>query len=289
MHKECKICGLSNDLSGASSVLSTRGTTRASQNYETSVWRCVGCKSIHALEAVNHDVLYAEYPLHKQRLDWITRRAFANRLRSLKRGGLRRWHRVLDYGGGNGLFARFLREQGYSNAVTYDPYSKEFNDRQLISGTFDFVLCQDVIEHAEEPSAILAEIVAYAGKDGTVVVGTPNAEKIALYDPFDQAGALHQPFHRHIFSEEALVKAIGSYGYTVQRVERRWYFDTKIPLINARFIIEYWRQNGGVIDSGFEPINWKSISRRPRIWIYAFIGYWLSRQQDILAFAKAKA
>ena len=61
---------------------------------------------------------------------------------------------ILDFGGGNGMFASHLVAQGFS-ATTYDPFSG-FNERP--SRRFDVITCFEVMEHTPFPARTAAEM-----------------------------------------------------------------------------------------------------------------------------------
>lgn len=87
---------------------------------------------------------------------------------------------VLDYGGGAGLLAARLREQGFS-AKTYDPFS-EFNE--LPSERFDLITSFEVMEHVPSPVKTVAEMVGLMKKPGAILFSTlvqpANIDQIGL-------------------------------------------------------------------------------------------------------------
>jgi 2-polyprenyl-6-hydroxyphenyl methylase/3-demethylubiquinone-9 3-methyltransferase len=75
---------------------------------------------------------------------------------------------ILDYGGGAGVFAARLREQGFS-ATTYDPFSS-FN--QLPSEKFDMVTSFEVMEHVPSPQSTVATMVSLLKDPGAILFST---------------------------------------------------------------------------------------------------------------------
>lgn len=78
--------------------------------------------------------------------------------------------RILDYGGGNGLTAELLREAGFRNVVTYDPFVPRHAKRP--EGTFDLILCFEVVEHSPDPHGTFEDIDSFLGTDGIVLFST---------------------------------------------------------------------------------------------------------------------
>ncbi|HEX4066178.1 MAG TPA: class I SAM-dependent methyltransferase [Acidobacteriaceae bacterium] len=86
---------------------------------------------------------------------------------------------ILDYGGGSGLMAARLREQGFA-ASTYDPFS-QFD--ALPGERFDLVTCFEVMEHVPSPEKTVAAMVSLLKHPGAILFST-------LVQPanFDQIG-----------------------------------------------------------------------------------------------------
>lgn len=77
---------------------------------------------------------------------------------------------VLDYGGGTGKTAALLREQGYSNVNTYDPFSGEHRNRP--QAVFDCIFSFEVFEHTISPRQTLDEICGLLKPNGLIFFST---------------------------------------------------------------------------------------------------------------------
>jgi SAM-dependent methyltransferase len=75
---------------------------------------------------------------------------------------------ILDFGGGNGIFARHLFSQGFS-ATTYDPFS-EFNERP--TRQFNLITCFEVMEHTPFPARTAAEMCDLLANEGIILFST---------------------------------------------------------------------------------------------------------------------
>ncbi len=84
--------------------------------------------------------------------------------------GAHRSTRILDYGGGNGKLAAILRQAGFADATTYDPFVTEFSARP--GRRFDCVLCFEVGEHACQPAEVFDDIFSLLNPNGIVVFST---------------------------------------------------------------------------------------------------------------------
>lgn len=77
----------------------------------------------------------------------------------------------LDYGGGNGLTAKLLREHGLVYD-TYDPYGAK-NLRKENEGRYNFCSSFEVFEHTTDPVGTFREIVNLCNSDRLIIyVGT---------------------------------------------------------------------------------------------------------------------
>jgi 2-polyprenyl-6-hydroxyphenyl methylase/3-demethylubiquinone-9 3-methyltransferase len=78
--------------------------------------------------------------------------------------------RLLDYGGGNGLFAECMRGAGFPHVAIYDPLVAEYAARP--EGSFDCITCLEVAEHSPDPAATFRELSDLLCDPGLIVLST---------------------------------------------------------------------------------------------------------------------
>lgn len=78
--------------------------------------------------------------------------------------------RLLDYGGGNGLTARLLREAGFKHVEVYDPFVPEHSNRP--EGKFDIIIMFEVLEHSPTPKETMADLASMLAEVGVVTLST---------------------------------------------------------------------------------------------------------------------
>ncbi|MBN1655915.1 MAG: class I SAM-dependent methyltransferase [Deltaproteobacteria bacterium] len=281
----CKICGAERDERCESATV--RCNVRRFRDHEFTVWRCRSCSSIHASEAVDLDYYYRGYPVLGVQLDWKLKVTYGSLLRRLRRAGLDYGHDILDHGCGDGLLVSFLVQQGYSRVVGYDPYSKFYRDETALDKRYDCIVSQDVIEHVDDPQSLLSLFARLTKPGGIISIGTPDAKRLDLNDPQDYVHALHQPFHRHMFSSPALIDAGEKLGWRVHRFYSTMYNNTLFPTMNPRFALHYVRCYDDVWDLLVEPprfTSWKIWT--PLTLFYALFGYFCDRHTDIMVVFK---
>ena len=263
---------------------SVHSNVRQFKSESFAVWRCPHCQTIHARDEVDLDRYYAGYPFHHTPdLDWRARAMYRSLLRRLTPFGVTPRCSLLDYGCGGGLVIRFLREQGFSEAVGFDEYSQPFNLPELLERQYDVVLCQDVIEHVADPRELLQQFDRITKPGGLIALGTPNASAIDLGNAAAFHHVLHQPYHRHMLSERALLELGDDLGWRLERYYPSMYVNTLVPFINARFALRYYACFDDTLDVAFEPPtvkSWRFWS--PVTFFWAFFGWLFPPRTDVM-------
>ncbi len=278
-NRVCNLCEAPSTIDEAHELGRVRSNVRRFLNEVFTVWRCRNCESLHSLEAIDYAEYYRDYPMQAQSFDFVARRFLSQRLKHLVKAGVTKQSSILDYGCGNGVFVRFLRERGYAKAEGYDPYSTTFGDRNVLAEQYDVVTSQDVVEHVPDPRAYVSELRSMVAPGGLLAIGTPDAAALHLNDP-DQA-RLHQPFHRHLLTRDVLARLMTNDGSAIVRESRRFYVDTWLPFLNSSFLFHYIQAAGGALEATFEPIRFELILRRPSLLLHGLFGR-LGKPKDAL-------
>lgn len=237
------------------------------------VWRCAACLSLHCEKVEDLAEYYNGYPIRNEKLDYFLRAWYRVILRRLVRAGLKEDHRILDYGCNQGLFIRFLAENGYRNCSGYDPYVDPFRSTGVLNATYDCVVSLDVIEHDEDPRIFLERLVAMMRPNGLLCIETPNAEGIMLSDSEEYLHALHVPYHIHILSEQALSELGRERGLRQVAIYNRWYMDSWEPGTARRLFEAVLKFSGNDLDAGYEPPRVTLFVKHPALFFHLFFGY----------------
>jgi 2-polyprenyl-3-methyl-5-hydroxy-6-metoxy-1,4-benzoquinol methylase len=282
MTRRCNICQ-SEESDVAAEETWVRSNVRAFAEERFAVWRCKTCGSIHARDEVDLGHYYARYPFHDVPTDFRARAAYDNFLRRLRRAGLSRDHRILDFGCGGGNFVEHLRSRGFANVFGFDEYSPRFADRSVLDHTYDCVVAQDVIEHVPSPHALLEQFRHLVKPGGAIVLGTPNASAIQLAAPERTIHALHLPYHRHILSKRALLTIGEEHDLVLERYYRTHYANTLVPFLNSAFYFYYMRLFDNSLDALFEPPRVSPLLLRlPLTLFWGFCGYFAAPETDVM-------
>ncbi len=236
----CFLCGKSNfEFWCAATDFEYRTTEESYDFYE-----CVNCKLLQ-IDPIPGDKLSVIYPNNyysfaeqKKSIvsdikEWIDKRLFKKILKNLK-GDLK----ILDVGGGSGWLLNVIRSVSarvkFSQVVDLNKDAESLakqNGHEYFCGRieefetsqkFDFVLLLNLIEHVEDPLAILKKIENILSDQGVILIKTPN------YDSLDAEiyknkywGGLHCPRHWVLFCKESFTKLaeeaslkIKSFSYT---------------------------------------------------------------------------
>ena len=274
----CSSCDARGDAAGVECA-AVPSNVRAFKHETFHVWRCPQCRSLHCREVVDPQRYYENYPIPRT-LSAPLRLTYANVLDGLTAHGYTSDSALLDYGCGHGLFLQFLRERGHANGAGYDPYSSvaAFHSRApLRPAAFDYVLLMDVIEHVEDPRALLREIDQYLKPGGRVFVGTPRADGISLKQPMKFWLQLHPPYHLHIYTRRALAELGADVGWAEAGFFDRPYYDTRIVGLNARAITRYSWFTDGTLDSFLDAVPAQTQRRSVPYLFACYFGYWFKR------------
>lgn len=254
---------------------------RAFRDNEYAVWRCGSCRSIHATDDVDLPLHYASYPFHDLSRDIRLSIVYAKLLRRLRRSGLRRTSTLLDYGCGSGAFVEFLRDRGYSQAFGYDEYNPDMARPARLRTRYEFVLAQDVLEHVAAPLDLMGSLNELSTAGGVIAIGTPDAEKIELTRTNDFIHTLHAPYHRHIFSRQALEGAAAALGWRLERRYSTMYTNTFVPFMNEAFYRFYAGLFDDTLDALFGRVDGRALLRHlPRALWTGLLGGFASRKTD---------
>ncbi len=248
-----------------------RGNTKRFHTTLFRLWQCPKCLTIHTLDPVDFNDIYSDYPLNQRRLDVFARGTLRNLLRRLVRAGLRKHHSIIDFGCGNGILVRFLKDRGYSHVTGFDPYVNEFSQRP--ESPFDCVIANDVIEHCPSPRELIKKCTEKLKPGGLLYVGTADAEGVDMSELEPHIMRLHLPFHRVILTEKSLHTVAIEAGLKIEHSYRRSYMDTLVPFANYRFLDEFNKALGHNMDLALDPSAAKVVLRKPRLFFYALFGY----------------
>jgi 2-polyprenyl-3-methyl-5-hydroxy-6-metoxy-1,4-benzoquinol methylase len=149
--------------------------------------------------------------------------------------------RILDVGCSSGYLARPLAERGNTIVgLELDPVAareaEAHCERVLVGdvetmalplepGSFDVLLCGDVVEHLRDPEATLARLRPLLRPGGRLVLSTPNVANWAIRLSllagrwrYTDRGILDRS-HTHLFTRRTLAETLERAGYRVERID----------------------------------------------------------------------
>jgi SAM-dependent methyltransferase len=290
----CNVCGAPGTLEHSKERQQVPCNVLAFKHATFTVWRCIACRSLHCAEDADLESYYSAYPPHgadSNEFNPVNRIWSNNQLSVLTRQGVKTSDRILDYGCGAGRFLRFLQGNGYTKASGYDPYVPSHADGRVLDERYDAIVTWDVIEHVEDPGELLRTLATLLRPGGLLVIGTPNADYISLRTSKPLGiPELHQPYHRHILSERALLELGRENGLEPSLRLHRWWIDSPYPFVNTHFMWGYVAMQGGYVDVLFnrQPPPRGFLFRTPSLLFKALFGYFFpARRNMIVSFRSA--
>lgn len=272
---QCLICHHTSNPPAVRELGRAPGNTERFKGQTFTLWQCPNCKAIHSIEPVDMADIYSDYPLNQERtLDIFARGTFKNLLGRLTKVGLKHDSSILDFGCGNGVYLEFLRGEGYHDVTGYDPFVSDYAERP--AKQFDCVIANDVIEHVDDPRAMMSEVYDLVKPGGILYLGT--ADSAGVEDMTDLGAhtmRLHQPFHRVIVTQPIMLDLGAELHLDVLDTYMRSYMDTLMPFSNYRFLDEFNGAHGHVLDKALAPDAAGIVGRKPYLLFYAFFGYFL--------------
>jgi 2-polyprenyl-3-methyl-5-hydroxy-6-metoxy-1,4-benzoquinol methylase len=279
---KCNLCGLESADDAEERAL-VRCNVRKFRDERFEVWRCAGCRAIHASQPVDLAHYYAAYPTLKEDVQWRLDPMYRSLLQRLTAAGLDKSQRILDYGCGSGALVKFLRRNGYEHTYGYDAYTPEFADQSSLERRYDCVVSQDVIEHVDSPLELLALFDRLTEPSALIAIGTPDAAAIDLRVAEKYVHTLHVPYHRHILTSAALREHGEALGWRVSRYYSTMYGNTLLPAQNPRFGLHYLNCHDDTLDLVTEPVRpsarWLLHPATP---FFMFFGYFFDRHTDVM-------
>jgi 2-polyprenyl-3-methyl-5-hydroxy-6-metoxy-1,4-benzoquinol methylase len=140
---------------------------------------------------------------------------------------------LLDVGSGLGVFPYRMKEAGWScMALDPDPHAavhaREVVGVQAVTGDFmtigtdqlgrfDVITFNKVLEHVEDPVAMLSKASRHLNPDGFVYVEVPDGEAAAAEGPEREEFFIE---HHHVFSMASLAMMASRAGFRALEIER---------------------------------------------------------------------
>lgn len=175
---ECKICGHAAHAFGAAdfSKCTTAGQPIPPAGKAILYYRCESCEFLFTpdFDAWSEDdfareIYNADYV--KVDPDFVSVRPLEYAASMAARLAPRKGKiRLLDYGGGQAVFTRRMRELGF-DAASHDPYFRsEFEPK--LGEKFELIHCREVIEHSPDPRSFALDVLRFLQPEGVIYLST---------------------------------------------------------------------------------------------------------------------
>ena len=125
---------------------------------------------------------------------------------------------VLDYGAGDGKFAKYLEKRG-KKIFTYDPLkvnsSNSINLTQDTDFQLDMLMMWHVLEHIPDLKKVFPKILERVNKNGFLVIAVPNRDCFDARYYKNHWAAWDVPRHLYHFNHKSLLCFMSCYGLSL--------------------------------------------------------------------------
>ena len=140
---------------------------------------------------------------------------------------------VLDYGSGDGKFAKYLEKKG-KKIFTYDPFKANTPNSISLSQNTDFqadmIMMWHVLEHIPDLKKVFPQILQRVNKNGFLVIAVPNRDCFDAKYYKNHWAAWDVPRHLYHFNHKSLENFMSCYGLSLV---------FKRPLILDSYYVSY--------------------------------------------------
>ena len=202
------------------------GTIEASSNFSDFKRKLIIKRDLHSLglkRSVIGAFLQTIFPLHVESSQAIHRFMYSilmDRVTS----------KVHDIGCGNATALRYFGRLGFPGLSGNDPHIEtdtKVNGVEIrkcefssISGTFDGIMLNHVIEHVPDPISLLKQIHLKLNQGGKILLRTPLVDSYGFNEYKQFWSGYDAPRHLHIFNRKGMEKLICSCGFVPEEFYR---------------------------------------------------------------------
>ena len=125
---------------------------------------------------------------------------------------------ILDYGAGDGKFAKYLEKKG-KTIFTYDPLKRNNSNSIKLSQNADFqvdmIMMWHVLEHIPDLKKVFPQILERLNKKGFLVIAVPNRDSFDAKYYKNHWAAWDVPRHLYHFNHKSLLNFMSCYGLSL--------------------------------------------------------------------------
>jgi SAM-dependent methyltransferase len=138
-----------------------------------------------------------------------------------------------------------------SSARILGAHVTDANPLPLPDASASRIVCTEVLEHVDDPAAVLGELVRVARPGALFLLTVPDPVQQGLQQHLAPASYFRKPNHIHIFEREAFATLVQSAGLAIERRYTKGFYW-------AVWWLLFWQCNVALEDASRHPIlnNW---------------------------------
>lgn len=141
---------------------------------------------------------------------------------------------ILDYGSGDGNFAKFLKKKKIS-VLAYDPITNKHITSQVTDNQYDMIMMWHVLEHIPDIYEAIVTLEKKLKHNGALVVAVPNRDCFDSRAYGKHWAAWDVPRHLYHFNHNSLQNLMKENGFSLISRHPLWLDSYYISYLSAKY------------------------------------------------------
>tara|TARA_A100001011_G_scaffold60166_2_gene59858 strand:+ start:149 stop:961 length:813 start_codon:yes stop_codon:yes gene_type:complete len=141
---------------------------------------------------------------------------------------------ILDYGSGDGHFAKFLKKKKI-NVQVYDPIISKQKSSQVIDNQNDVIMMWHVLEHVPDINKTIIRIEKILKHNGALVLAVPNRDSFDSKVYGKHWAAWDVPRHLYHFNHNSLENLMKEKGFSLISKHALWLDSYYVSYLSSKY------------------------------------------------------
>ena len=143
-------------------------------------------------------------------------------------------NKILDYGSGDGYFAKFLKKKKI-NVQVYDPIINKSKTAQVTDNQYDVIMMWHVLEHVPDINKTIIRIGKTLKHNGALVLAVPNRDSFDSKVFEKHWAAWDVPRHLYHFNHNSLENLMKEKGFSLISKHPLWLDSYYVSYLSSKY------------------------------------------------------